>query len=221
MIRDIGESKFLKKEDTFAFHCTCCGACCRHREDILLSAYDIVRLQKTLKLTFGEFVERYCDLYIGSESKLPLVQLKPFGKNNVCRFLLRGKCSVHHAKPTVCALFPLGRMINPETLEIRYFLQEVDCGTKGRIHKVEDWLRDGFEEEAEECFKLWSQILSVLGDFIRANQSLCSDNAYNLFYAALYDSYNCEGHYQEQFKERLKKVTELVDILNRKKKQID
>lgn len=217
MIRDIGNLKILKKEDTFAFHCTCCGACCRHREDILLSAYDVVRLLKVLKLTFKEFAEKYCHLFIAGNSKLPLVQLKPFGKNNVCPFLYHGKCSVHSVKPTVCALFPLGRIFNPETLEIQYFLQEVDCGAKGRIHKVEDWLRDESEGEAEECFKLWSQILSVLETFIRANQSLCDNNVYNLFYAALYGSYNCEGDYAEQFKERLQEVTELVDILNRKK----
>lgn len=216
MIRDIGDLKILKKEDTFTFHCTCCGACCRHREDILLSAYDVVRLLKVLKMTFKEFAEKYCHLFIASNSKLPLVQLKPFGKNNVCPFLFHGKCSVHPVKPTVCALFPLGRIFNPETLEIKYFLHEVECGSKDRIHKVEDWLTNG-SEESEECFKLWMQILSVLGSFIRANQSLCSNHIYNLFYAALYDSYDCEGNYQEQFKERLQKVTELVDMLNRKK----
>ena len=34
-------------EDSFDFRCTCCGACCRNREDILLNAYDVIRIQNT------------------------------------------------------------------------------------------------------------------------------------------------------------------------------
>ena len=40
-------------EDSFDFRCTCCGACCRNREDILLNAYDVIRIQKYLKMILG------------------------------------------------------------------------------------------------------------------------------------------------------------------------
>lgn len=31
-------------DDTFTFHCTQCGKCCIHREDILLSPKDLLRV---------------------------------------------------------------------------------------------------------------------------------------------------------------------------------
>ena len=34
----------LKPGQTFRFHCTQCGDCCRNREDILLTPYDLFRI---------------------------------------------------------------------------------------------------------------------------------------------------------------------------------
>lgn len=33
-------------DDTFTFHCTQCGKCCIHREDILLSPKDLFNIAK-------------------------------------------------------------------------------------------------------------------------------------------------------------------------------
>ena len=32
---------FLEKGEAFAFRCAGCGDCCRHREDVVLSGYDL------------------------------------------------------------------------------------------------------------------------------------------------------------------------------------
>lgn len=210
MMRDITNLREVNKEDSFEFHCTCCGACCRHRNDILLSAYDMIRLLKYLKMTLSEFTEKYCHLYVGSDSKLPLVRIRPIGKNDICPFLYRGKCSVQQAKPTVCTLFPLARGFNPLTGEIQYYLQDVNCGTKNEMHRVEDWLREGFNEDAEECFALWSKMLLILGDFLRENQAACTDRVYNLIFAVLYDDYDYDRNYVEQFQERAEMINILV-----------
>lgn len=37
-------------DDTFTFHCTQCGKCCIHREDILLSPKDLFNIAKNLEL---------------------------------------------------------------------------------------------------------------------------------------------------------------------------
>lgn len=37
-------------DDTFTFHCTQCGKCCIHREDILLSPKDLFHIAKNLEL---------------------------------------------------------------------------------------------------------------------------------------------------------------------------
>ena len=37
-------------DDTFTFHCTQCGKCCIHREDILLSPKDLFNIAKKFQL---------------------------------------------------------------------------------------------------------------------------------------------------------------------------
>ena len=104
----------LSLDDTFAFRCVGCGKCCIQREDILLTARDLFRAAKHLGLKTEEFVDTYCECYIGGTSKLPVVRLKPEGANHHCPMLNGKKCLIHAAKPIVCALFPLGRMVTGE-----------------------------------------------------------------------------------------------------------
>lgn len=40
----------LDPDDTFTFHCTQCGKCCIHREDILLSPKDLFNIAKNFRL---------------------------------------------------------------------------------------------------------------------------------------------------------------------------
>lgn len=40
----------LGPDDTFTFHCTQCGKCCIHREDILLSPKDLFNIAKNFRL---------------------------------------------------------------------------------------------------------------------------------------------------------------------------
>ena len=64
-------------DDPFKFHCTKCGKCCINREDILLTPRDLYNVAAQLKMTPEEVVNQYCDFYIGSDSRLPIVRLKP------------------------------------------------------------------------------------------------------------------------------------------------
>ena len=98
-------------DETFKFHCTMCGKCCIHREDILLSPKDIYNMAKELNLSAEDLFKQYCEVYIGPDSKVPIVRLKPRGSVKRCPLLKNRKCIVHKAKPTVCAMFPIGRCI--------------------------------------------------------------------------------------------------------------
>lgn len=62
----------------------------------------------------GDFFHAYCEYYIGSNSRMPIVRLKPRGSVQRCPLLKDRKCSVHKAKPVVCAMFPIGRGIRTE-----------------------------------------------------------------------------------------------------------
>ena len=90
------ELPVLGRKDTFEFACVRCGECCRNREDILLNPFDIFRLCKAKEMSVVDFFKKYCELYPGESSKLPLAIIKfrpvyEFGSDRVigtrCPFL--------------------------------------------------------------------------------------------------------------------------------------
>jgi Fe-S-cluster containining protein len=86
-------------DDTFVFHCTQCGKCCIHRDDILLSPKDLFNIAKKFQITPENALEQYCETYIGSNSRFPVVRLKPQGSVKRCPLLKDRKCLVHDVKP--------------------------------------------------------------------------------------------------------------------------
>ena len=105
------ESLTVGLDDTFTFHCTQCGKCCIHRTDIILSPRDIFKMAKELNLSNADFLRKYCSMHIGPTSRIPVIMLRPVGKDDRCPLLKNNKCSVHKVKPSVCGMFPLGRYI--------------------------------------------------------------------------------------------------------------
>lgn len=105
------ESFTVGLDDSFSFHCTQCGKCCIRRTDIILSPRDIFKMAKELKLSNADFLRKYCSMHIGPTSRIPVITLRPVGKDDRCPLLRNNKCSVHRVKPSVCGMFPLGRYI--------------------------------------------------------------------------------------------------------------
>ena len=72
------EAKQLSPESRFYFNChsrlACFNQCCQ-KPTIILKPYDIIRLRKRLKITSGEFLERYTTKVLEEKSFLPLVML--------------------------------------------------------------------------------------------------------------------------------------------------
>ena len=99
------ESFTVGLDDTFSFHCTQCGKCCIHRTDIILSPRDIFKMAKELKLSNADFLRKYCSMHIGPTSRIPVITLRPVGKDDRCPLLKNNKCSVHKVKPSVCGMF--------------------------------------------------------------------------------------------------------------------
>lgn len=78
-ISDNYDKMHIGLDEPFKFHCTMCGKCCIEREDILLSPKDVFNMSKRLNITPNELFEKYCEMYIGSDSRMPIVRLKPRG----------------------------------------------------------------------------------------------------------------------------------------------
>ena len=212
-------------DDTFRFHCTMCGRCCINREDILLTPRDIYRMAKELEITPQELFERYCENYLGGDSRMPIVRLKPRGSVQRCPLLKDRKCSVHQAKPTVCALFPIGRCGKtdrqskraPEDFEnaqIEYIFSNPGCGDGSETHTVREWLHDFNLSEEDDFFRKWNQALIKLSITFREMEKKTDEELMSLIWSAtfvvLYLHYDMEKPFFPQFEENAEKILTLV-----------
>lgn len=215
------EKNQLGPDDPFRFHCAMCGKCCINRDDILLNPRDMYNLAKELGMTPHEVMNTYCETYIGSDSRLPVVRLKPRGEIKRCPLLKDRKCSVHRAKPTVCALFPIGRGIAqeigstaaPTAKDIRYFLPDPGCGDDSEIHTVRGWLEDFGIPVEDEFFLEWQKCMVELSQiFRRLEKKLKADMmpVWSLSGSVLYLMYNIDEPFEPQFQEHIGQVCQLL-----------
>lgn len=167
-------------DEPFRFHCDQCGKCCINREDILLNPRDVYNMAKELGQEPKDVFALYCEYYIGSDSRFPLVRIKPRGSIKRCPLMKDRKCSIHKAKPTVCALFPIGRCISFEqkkekltTEDITYIFTNPGCGDTSESHTVREWLGEFGIPIEDIYFLLWNDILMKLSAIFRQAEKKC------------------------------------------------
>lgn len=222
------EKRTVGLDDTFKFHCTQCGKCCLFREDIILSPMDIYKISKELSLTPHEFVDQFCSMHIGDTSRIPIIMLKPVGKDLRCPLLKNNKCSVHKAKPSVCALYPLGRYAtaNPNNCdekdiakdEVKYFLQPVNCGDDSQSHTVREWLSDFDIKLEDEAFLLWRQAIAKISADVQKLENKWDIMTtmkimlptWSKLRVLLYEHYNIAHPFMPQFKENVETITNML-----------
>lgn len=177
-------------DDEFRFKCRACGKCCKNRDDILLNPRDLYNIARKLNQPIAQVALTYCEAYTGATSRLPIVRLKPLGPERVCPLLTGNRCSVHDAKPTVCALFPLGRVkMNPngepltpsEPATTGYILQPISCGGTNQNQTVRKWL-DRFGIPIDDTFfDLWNGAIVRLSILMRNTEKRVSPEAFRMF----------------------------------------
>ena len=156
----------LERDAQFRFACAGCGNCCRGREDIVLSGYDLWRIAARLRLPPQIVARGYCRSSIGRVSHLPVLRLAPVKENrNNCPFLTENHCAIHEAEPLVCALYPLAQEISREG-EVRYFLQPTGCGGTVFAARVEDYLARYDVPAREKTDVRWAQTCMELEDVV-------------------------------------------------------
>jgi Fe-S-cluster containining protein len=217
-------------DDTFRFKCHGCGKCCKNREDILLNARDLFNLARYLKMKPEGVVRKYCESYIGTSSKIPIVRLRPIGVNKLCPFLRDNGCEVHAAKPSVCALYPLGRFaktpnneigVTPgDKLEIGFLLMPVECGGH-RSNTVRGWLESFGIPIDDPFFALWYESVINLGTYIRKLEkqkipTAAFNAVWTVAYRCLYLEYDIKQDFMPQFQSKLVRMKTTLDILERK-----
>lgn len=163
----------LGTEDSFAFHCTKCGKCCRDLGNILLTPKDMYDMARELGLSMADFFERNCETFLRNE--IPAVKLKRRGPEQRCIFLKDGKCAVYAARPATCALYPIRRYVQPGGTQdfgggvsdgrIRFYLAGTVCKDGKERHTVREWLEAAGIGLADEFFVEWHGFISRLNGF--------------------------------------------------------
>ena len=226
-IVDNFDSMKIGVDEPFRFHCTMCGKCCINREDILLTPRDMYCMAKELQITPKELFDQYCETYVGHDSRIPIVRLKPRGSIKRCPLLKDRKCSVHKAKPGVCAMFPIGRCVTVDQKaaktvdakigEIQYIFTNPGCGDNAETHTVREWLSEFGIPVEDEFFKLWHQKIFQLGSIFRKGEKVCSDQtmelAWTATFVALYLEYDTSKDFLSQFEENSEKILNLMRMM--------
>jgi len=116
-------------ESPFRFHChpglACFNRCCREAT-LILSPYDILRLNRRLGLSTGEFLRRHTRREEEAGSGLPLVLVRS-ARTGGCPFLGEAGCTVYTDRPASCRLFPLaqGSELTPGGVVDHFFLRRL------------------------------------------------------------------------------------------------
>ena len=162
----------LARDEAFSFACAGCGGCCRGREDIVLSGFDLWRIAARLRLPPQIVARGYCRASIGTVSHLPVLRLAPVKENrNNCPFLTENHCAIHEAEPLVCALYPLAQEISGEGA-VSYFLQPTSCGGQVISAKVGDYLAR-YDIPAREATDVrWAQVCMALEDRVEVLEAV-------------------------------------------------
>ena len=222
----------MKDSDSFNFECKGCGNCCNreHVGDIPLTGVDIYHVAKELgyKNTFPVLVD-YCQApYPGDTIKVPVRLLAFDDGTGRCKLLSKsGKCSAHTEKPTVCALYPLGRMYvlhkSSKKSEFVYFAppqpEDLPCSNSSKRQTLRQW-KDTFSiETRDEETEAWRTLMQKISFLVTEYDPYSSDFAkqfFLLFDIMLYVFDTAEG-IVPQIEKRLKQLPEVEDALRKLK----
>lgn len=213
-------------DEQFRFKCTMCGKCCINREDILLSPKDVYLMAKELGLMPDVLFNQYCETYVGQDSRIPIVRLKPRGSARRCPLLKNRKCLVHRAKPIVCAMFPIGRCLVADNLKdgirdfsktrLEYIFVNPKCGSRSETHTVREYLESfGIPAGEDAYFMKWNQTILKMGSVLREIEKTVSmrvmDVIWTAAFVALYMNYEMDQDFMPQFDENIKGVFDMMD----------
>lgn len=204
---EISDGRLLGHEDMARLgsgDCAGCSACCRDMgRSIILDPMDIFRLNKALNTTFEQLLSDKIQLNVVDGIILP--NLKMDETTNACGFLNdRGRCSIHHARPGICRIFPLGRYYDGEGF--KYFLQIYECKKENRTKiKVKKWVDTPDLKTYDQYICCWHYFLIDLEKVIENSRDDLLMKKIDMFVLELFylTPYDPDKDFYEQFYQRM------------------
>ncbi|HYD49174.1 MAG TPA: YkgJ family cysteine cluster protein [Terriglobales bacterium] len=156
----------------FRFECTRCGKCCeRQFGGVTLYVRDLLRLAEHLGLEPAEVIKRYCTFTEhevqtrNGVRRVPDLRLRSDATGR-CIFLEGTSCSVHPAKPYVCAAAPFVFEIASDPLAKAELIKICDGFGQGPLHSADEmkrWLEREVDEERDNAAAYASGAAAAVG----------------------------------------------------------
>ena len=205
----------LKKSDAICFECKMCGDCCknREREKIMLTGADVYRAARALGLQTEDFILNYCNVHVGNMSRCPIITLQARDPGGACPLLEEdGRCTIQCDKPTVCAIYPLGRYYDTENQTYHYFTQDDEhCPGSSATKKttLKEWRENFNLEEADKYAKAWHELFAEIMRLVK--DITINDKMIRTVFYFLYAGYSFDAEpFEEQTKARIHAFRQLV-----------
>ena len=210
-------------DDTFRFRCTKCGKCCRYKDDVIMTPFDMYNAAKRLGITTGEIAPR-CTFFMGQTSFMPLITADMREEDGVCTFMGDNGCVLGSMKPGCCSLYPLGRAAELSSGKITYFMQPVDCGAKDEEHTPREWLGEGFAD-GEEFFLKWNTAIGRISERMRqifnggTFGAAIASKAAEMLAEPLYLDYSTDEEFTPQFEKNVQTCMDFLDFIEKDLKE--
>lgn len=175
-----------------------------------------------------EVVDAYTETYISRNSCIPIVHLLSNGPKGACPLLSAdGRCSVHDCKPTVCALFPLGRVAINRTDDqapgegemptIKYILNDHSCGSAKTVNTVRSWLAKFGIPEQDEFYLLWNKVLMSLAPAVmKLEEEKVSEPVLEMLWGVIYETLYLHYDTSQEFMPQFQVVADKLLNLSKK-----
>ncbi len=192
------EAPRLGLQDRFRFTCrpgvTCFTDCCADL-NIVLTPYDILRLERRLGMDSTSFLDRHTISPFTKDQKFPVRMLKMDGDDKRCAFLGEGStgCTVYEDRPWSCRMYPLGKAspqagaAGPGTLEFFFLMKEDHC--KGFDEAEQEWTVASWMEGQGvlQYERFGDQFKQIVVDGIEKSGMEMSPKKMEMFHQAFYD----------------------------------
>lgn len=175
-----------------------------------------------------EVVDAYTEIYISRNSCIPIVHLLSNGPKGACPLLSAdGRCSVHDCKPTVCALFPLGRVAINRTDDqapgegemptIKYILNDHSCGSAKKVNTVRSWLAKFGIPEQDEFYLLWNKVrMSLTPAVMKLEEEKVSEPVLEMLWGVIYETLYLHYDTSQEFMPQFQVVADKLLNLSKK-----
>jgi Fe-S-cluster containining protein len=186
----------LSLDDRFQFRChtgiACFNECCKSI-DILLTPYDLLRLQKRLGLGSKEFLARHTQLFEMDAHGMPGLKMKTKEGSTECQFLTPEGCGVYEDRPAACRYYALGlntmrKKDSPEDEDFYFVVKEAHClgHDEPKTQTVREYRAEQGVDVYDDMTREWRQVI-LKKRSSGPTVGRPSDRSFDLFFQASYD----------------------------------